>query len=186
VVSATWRNLDEDVATGRFRVDLLPRLRGAPVILPPLRDRRCEIPMLARRFLEDIAASAKQPAKSISPNAMQALLAYHWPSNVRELRSAMEFAHVMAPDSTIEPSDLRPEILGATEPVAAPISAERPAVPVDNVPSTFRALAEEVEELERTRMAQALLVAEGVKTRAAQLIGMPVRTFTHKLRQYKL
>ncbi len=182
IVSATLKNLDEEYAAGRFREDLLARIRGARVILPPLRDRRSEIPMLARRFLDQFS----KPAKEISADAMQALLAYHWPQNVRELRMAMEFAHAMAPDHRIEPSDLPPEILGATTPSSTSISAERAAVNIDNVPATFQPLSDEVEALERTRMAQALMAADGVKTRAAQLIGMPVRTFTHKLRHYKL
>ncbi len=187
VVVATWKNLEDEVRAGRFREDLLSRLAGATVILPPLRDRRCEIPMLARRFLEDSAREANQPAKEITPEAMQVLLGFHWPKNVRELRNAMEYSYVMAPDHRIEPGDLPEGILGATTPATGPsLSAERPAVAVDNVPAKFRPLSDEVEELERTRMAQALMVAEGVKTKAAQLIGMPIRTFTHKLRHYKL
>ena len=182
IVSATLKNLEEEALAGRFREDLWGRIHGARVILPPLRDRRCEIPMLARRFLDEFSA----PAKEISAAAMQALLAYHWPRNVRELRMAMEYANALAPDHRIEPSDLPPEILGATTPSITPVSAERAAVNVDNVPASFRPVSEEVEELERTRMVQALIAAEGVKTRAAQLIGMPIRTFTHKLRHYKL
>ncbi len=183
VVAATWKNLPEEVVAGRFREDLLYRIRGVPVFLPPLRDRRCEIPTLARAFLAEFCGAS---SKEITPQAMQVLLGYHWPGNVRELRTAMEFAAMMAPDDRVESGDLPPEILGATTPAAAPSnSAEMPAVSLESIPATFRPLAEEIEELERTRIAQALAAADN-KTKAAQLIGMPIRTFTHKLKHYKL
>jgi len=114
------------------------------------------------------------------------MLGYHWQGNVRELRSAMEYAAALAPDDLVEPSDLPETVLGTTSPVISPsTSAEIPAVTME-IPSKFRAIGAELAELERTRMAQALTAAEGVKTKAAQLIGMPIRTFTHKLRTYKL
>ena len=186
LVAATNRSLEQEVAAGRFRQDLFFRLSGAPVYLPPLRDRRCEIPLLARAFLSDACTRSGRVAMTISPPAMQVLLTHNWPGNVRELRNAMEWVMAAAPDETVEPTDL-PEKLGG----AASGSAPEPAVvPVADLPAdaraSFRPIAEELRELERRRMAEALAAAGGVKTRAAQLIDMPIRTFTLKLKQYKL
>jgi DNA-binding NtrC family response regulator len=120
---------------------------------------------------------------TITPAAMQVLLTHGWAGNVRELRNTMEYVVAAAPDELVEPSDL-PERLGGavTAPGAAPIAT---AAPMDATAS-FRPINDEVRELERRRMAEALVAAGGVKTRAAQLIDMPIRTFTLKLKQYKL
>lgn len=181
VVAATHKNLDAEVAAGRFRQDLLFRLCGARVVLPPLRDRKCEIPLLARAFLDATCQQAGKPVKTITPAAMEVLLRYSWPGNVRQLRYTMDYAALAAPDDTIEPVDLPADLGGATEPPAA-----APAVRTSDTKRTFRPIAEELEELERRRMAEALEAAGGVKTRAAEMIAMPIRTFTLKFKQYKL
>ncbi|MCX5743341.1 MAG: sigma 54-interacting transcriptional regulator, partial [Proteobacteria bacterium] len=186
VVAATNRALEAEVTAGRFRQDLYFRLSGATVILPPLRHRRCEIPLLARSFLADASASAGRPPMTITSAAMQILLTHAWPGNVRELKHAMEYVAAAAPDETVEPADL-PERLGGAG-MVAPTSGSSVVVG-DDVPATtkpLRPIAEELRELERQRMAEALVAAGGVKTRAAQLIEMPIRTFTLKLKQYKL
>jgi two-component system, NtrC family, response regulator AtoC len=172
IVAATNRVLPAEVTAGRFREDLMFRLSGAVVVLPPLRDRKCEIPLLARAFLG--------PSKTLTPATMQVLLTHPWKGNVRELKKAMEYAAVIAPDDRVEPYDLPTELGGAE---VSPVSA--PATVIEAAPS-FRPLAEEVRELERRRMTEALAAAGGVKTRAAQLIDMPIRTFTHKLKELKL
>jgi DNA-binding NtrC family response regulator len=182
LVAATNRSLEDEVKAGRFRQDLFFRLGGAIVILPPLRDRRCEIPLLARQFLADACARNGRAAMSITAPAMQVLLTYPWPGNIRELRNTMEFVMAAAPDEVVEPGDL-PERLGGigtvpTEPV--PVD-----VPVA-APGSFRAIHEEIRDLERRRMVEALAASGGVKTRAAQLIEMPIRTFTLKLKQFGL
>ena len=112
---------------------------------------------------------------------MEVLLRYPWPGNVRQLRYAMDYAAIAAPDDTIEPIDLPADLGGATEPPAAPAPAR-----TGETKRTFRPIADELEELERRRMAEALEAAGGVKTRAAELIAMPIRTFTLKFKQYKL
>ena len=183
LVAATNRSLYDEVKAGRFRQDLYFRLGGATVILPPLRDRRCEIAMLAREFLAEACSRAGRAAMTITPEAMQVLLTYLWSGNVRELKNAMEYVTAAAPDDRVEAYDL-PEQLGGASP-SAPPPIELPALPVDTE-TAFRPISEEIRELERKRMAEALDAARGVKTRAAQLIGMPIRTFTLKLKQYKL
>ena len=190
VVAATNRSLDDEVRGGRFRQDLLFRISGATVILPPLRERRCEIPMLARELLAQALTRAGKPPKRITPAAMQLLLTYDWPGNARELRNAMEYVAAAAPDDVIEPYDL-PERLGGAGTVArdtgpvATVDPETIAAAGGAAPA-FRPIADELRELERRRMAEALAAAGGVKTRAAALLGMPIRTFTMKLKQHKL
>jgi two-component system, NtrC family, response regulator AtoC len=182
LVTATNKNLDDEVAAGRFRQDLLYRISGARVMLPPLRDRKIEIPVLARAFLEAACKQLGRATKAIAPGTMQVLLTHTWPGNIRELRNALEYAAVAAPDDTIEPYDLPPHLGGAGEAPAAAVAA--PAA--REVKGVFRPISEELDELERRRMAEALEAAGGVKTRAAQLISMPIRTFTLKAKQYKL
>jgi DNA-binding NtrC family response regulator len=181
VVAATHKNLDAEVAAGRFRQDLLFRLCGARVVLPPLRDRRCEIPLLARSFLDAACQQAGKQPKTITPAAMEVLLRYPWPGNVRQLRYTMDYAAIAAPDDTIEPVDLPADLGGATEPPPVQTPARATATQ-----RTFRPISDELEELERRRMTEALEAAGGVKTRAAELISMPIRTFTLKFKQYKL
>jgi DNA-binding NtrC family response regulator len=204
-VAATNRQLEAEVTAGRFRQDLYFRLGGATVILPPLRDRKTEIPVLAREFIAQACARAGRAAMTISPATMQVLLTHPWPGNVRELRNTMEYIVAAAPDELVEPSDL-PERLGGAGTTAGPVHdpdiavADEPAEPAEPAeraevaesaeptaesPPTFRPIAAEIRELERRRMAEALAAAAGVKTRAAQLIDMPIRTFTFKLKQYR-
>ena len=186
LVAATNRSLEQEVTAGKFRQDLFFRLSGATVILPPLRDRRCEIPLLARAFLADSCTRSGRAAMTISPATMQVLLTHSWPGNVRELRNTMEYVMAAAPDETVEPYDL-PERLGGADgsgPTPVPVEAA-PELPADSK-AAFRPIAEELRELEKRRMSEALAAAGGVKTRAAQLIDMPIRTFTLKLKQYKL
>jgi DNA-binding NtrC family response regulator len=182
VVSATNRALEMEIAASRFRQDLYFRLSGATVIVPPLRDRRCEIPVLARTFLDEACVRLGRPPMTITPAAMQVLLTHSWPGNVRELKNTMEFVMAAAPDETVEPYDL-PERLGGSGHVAV---ASQPTHAVADAKAVFRPIADELREVERRRMAEALAAAGGVKTKAAQLIDMPIRTFTLKLKQYKL
>jgi two-component system response regulator AtoC len=183
IVAATNRRLDDEVKAGRFRQDLLFRLGGATVIVPPLRDRRGEISVLARRFLGDACKRAGRSDMTILPGTMHVLLGYAWPGNVRELRNVMEYVAAAAPDELVESGDLPPGL--DREPAAT--VAEPPAAPaVARATTNFRPIGEEMRELERRRMAEALVAADGVKTRAAQLIDMPIRTFTLKLKQYGL
>jgi two-component system response regulator AtoC len=182
IVAATNRTLEQEVAAGRFRQDLYFRLGGATVIVPPLRDRRCEIPLLARAFLAEACARSGRVAMTITSDAMQILNGYDWPGNVRELRNAMEYVSAAAPDDRVEPSDLPERLGGSGATNAIGMAVAEPTDPK----RAFLPIADELRELERRRMAEALAAAGGVKTRAAQLIDMPIRTFTLKLKQYKL
>jgi two-component system response regulator AtoC len=184
LVAATNRTLEAEVSEGRFRQDLYFRLGGATVILPPLRDRKTEIPILAHEFLHQAAARANRGPMKITPAAMQMLLTHAWTGNVRELRNTMDYVAAAAPDDVVEPSDL-PERLGGPLSIA-PATGPHAAVDLAAPPDAFRPINDEIRDLEKRRMVEALAAAGGVKTRAAQLIDMPIRTFTLKLKQYKL
>jgi two-component system response regulator AtoC len=189
VVAATHRVLAEEVKAGRFREDLFFRLSAAVVTLPPLRDRPRELPLLASTFLEAACERAGRAPLVLSAAARDVLGAYAWPGNVRELKNAMEYVAATSPGPIVEPSSLPaplyqqepPSISSTSEPSAAEPSSD--SAPARRV---FRPVAEELRQLERQRMVEALAFTGGVQTRAAQLIGMPLRTFAFKLKQYKL
>jgi two-component system, NtrC family, response regulator AtoC len=178
LVAATNCDLATEVKEGRFRSDLFFRLATARIVLPPLRERPLEIPLLARLFTDEFCRRPGRELCTISPQTMRALCEYHWPGNVRELKSAMEYGVATALDDRIEPWNLPPEVTAGPAPVAAP----EPAVPS----LRFRPVAEELDELERRRIGEALTAADGVHTRAAALINMPLRTFQQRLRDYGL
>ncbi len=180
IVAATNRDLEAEAVAGRFRRDLLFRLSAAVVEIPPLRYRRREVSILARVFLADARARAGHPPLELSEATLAALGAYPFPGNVRELRNAMEYAAATEEGAVVEPWSLPDRIAGrgSASPSAAPSASSAPE------PRRFRPLAEELRELERTRMSEALEATGGVQTRAAELIGMPIRTFGLKLKQY--
>lgn len=192
VVAATYRNLERAVRRRRFRRDLYFRFKGIVVHLPPLRDRPVELELLARQFVLSHAERAGLPAPRWGPSGLEALKSHRWPGNVRELSAAcghlvatvdeleIRGDHVLAWTSGVpEPegtTDLRTQDLGAAaEPNGPEPSAGR-----------FRPISEELAELERTRMQEALAASGGNRTLAAQLISMPQRTFTTKLRTYAI
>jgi DNA-binding NtrC family response regulator len=182
VVAATNHHLPTEVEAGRFRRDLYFRLNGATVLLPPLRERPREIPILARRFLGEACARLGRPDIDVSPAAMQRLAAHRWPGNVRELKHAMEYACALVDGQTLELWHLPDGILGDVAPPATVPPDPTAAPPA----SGFRPLSEELRELERRRMLEALRAADGVQRAAAELIGMPLRTFAVKYKQYNL
>jgi DNA-binding NtrC family response regulator len=191
-VAATHRDLEAEVGQGRFRRDLFYRLNTARITLPPLRDRRRELPILARAFLDQAAERAGRPRMAISPEAMGAILSHRWPGNVRELRNAMEYAAATALGEQLHAWQLPESVQGAPEPGTPGTSGGAGAGPGGIGSPTeaaqkerkFLPIEEELKELERTRMIEALDAAKGVKTHAAQLISMPLRTFMAKLERY--
>jgi DNA-binding NtrC family response regulator/pSer/pThr/pTyr-binding forkhead associated (FHA) protein len=188
-VAATHRVLAEEVKAGRFRQDLFFRLSAAVVVLPPLRDRPHELPLLANSLLADSCTRWGRPSLALSAATMALLQAHSWPGNVRELKNTMEFAATVATGPVIEPSHLPESLSGLKPPAPAPAApsplSEAPAA-ATTPQRSFRPISEEVRELERQRMMEALEAMGGVQKYAAQLIGMPTRTFTLKLKQYKI
>jgi DNA-binding NtrC family response regulator len=113
IVVATNVDLENWVQSGRFRQDLYYRLKVVTIAVPPLRDRREVIPILAERFLSDVATQAGIPAKRLTPEAVQQLERYNWPGNIRELRNCMESLTLMVPKPLLDVKDLPPSIRGA-------------------------------------------------------------------------
>ena len=190
IVAATNRDLAEEVKAGRFRQDLLFRIGGATVWLPPLRDRRREIPILAQRFLADACLRAGRDAMAISVEAMQLLLDFPWPGNVRELRNVMEYVAAAHDEPTVAAwhlverlgSEGRPNPGRSASDTAPARDAAIPLPP----PGDFMPIEDELRELERTRMGEALAAVDGNQTAAAYLIKMPLRTFQAKAKVYGL
>ncbi len=166
IVAATNRDLLQAMRQGRFRQDLFYRLNVVPITLPPLRDRRDDIPMLAEQFLERSCREMSREPLSISPAAMDMLQAYHWPGNVRELQNLIERAVVLAPGPVIRPQDFPAELRHTT--------SGRTGVEVydgDIDPSV--PLAEAVNAFKCARILQALERTGGNQSKAATLLGMP-------------
>jgi len=169
VVCATNRNLEEDVREGKFREDLLYRIGAFTILVPPLRDRRDEIPELAKRFLTQLASDRGQDPPPISAATIGALCAHDWPGNVRELRNAIERAYVVQ-SGTIEPEDLPPAV--STKRAAATPAAE----PIQR----------RVDDFERAELIAALDSCGGNQTRAARRLGLSRRTLIYRMEKHGL
>jgi DNA-binding NtrC family response regulator len=189
-VAATSRNLAAEVKAGRFRQDLFFRLSAATVWLPPLRDRKRELPILAQRLCAEASARAGRPAMTISDWAMRVLVDYGFPGNVRELRNVIDVAVATVNEPVLEPWHLADllRIEHAATPTPAEDASPEAATAHSMVPPSqaFRPIEEELAEIERRRMAEALDAAGGNQTRAAELIHMPLRTFQTKVKLYDL
>ena len=183
IVAATNRDLERCVGEGRFRQDLFYRLSGAALWLPPLRERQQELPILAQIFLDAACQAAERPLKSLSGRALAALLRHDWPGNFRELKNAMEYLANTVRGEVVEPTHLRGRIKAPPEPSSIASDTESTAVTSDGA---FRPLYQEIADLERNRIADALAAKDGNQTRAAELLSMPLRTFQTKVRQYGL
>ncbi|MSP63773.1 MAG: FHA domain-containing protein [Myxococcales bacterium] len=187
IVAATHRDLEADVVAGRFRQDLLFRIAQATVVLPPLRDRPREIALLARSFLEAACAAASRTPIHLSAGALHKLARYGWPGNVRELKNVMEVAAATVEEDTLDPWHLPERITGSRAPdppVAAPAQAK--TAPEAEIARTFIPLTDEIRDLERRRMSEALTATRGNRTHAAELIKVPLRTFLLRIKQYGL
>jgi two-component system, NtrC family, response regulator AtoC len=188
IVAATNRDLAAEVEADRFRRDLFFRLGAAQVVLPPLRDRPRDLAMLADRLFGEACARLHRRPLTLTVAAMQALFLHPWPGNVRELKNAMDYAAAAAPDTSLEvdvwhlPATVKASAGRAGgEPVAEPV-VEDPA----GAPRVFRPIDDEIRELERRRMIEALAATGGVQNKAAELIEMPLRTFVTKLKRYAI
>lgn len=164
VLAATNRDLRREVEEGRFREDLYYRLNVFSIALPPLRERREDIPLLARHFLGRFGAKEGKKIGEISPDAMRALMDYHWPGNVRQLENAISYAVILCQEETVTAAHLPPFL---KEP-----SGEGAAVPLA--------------EIERRAIARALEETGGNKHEAARRLGVSRSTLYSKIRRHRL
>ena len=176
VISATNKDLREMVKQNRFREDLFYRLCVVPVSLPPLRDRRNDIPLLVSHTVKRLAAETGRSIETMSPEAMHCLIDYRWPGNIRELQNAIQYAFVKCKGDTLELEHLPPEIIA--EATDRPGLAERGGG-TEDVPSEAIKLFEREsgrglgrKRLDMNVVKRALTEAKGNKVRAAKLLGV--------------
>ncbi len=171
VVAATHRDLDAEVRAGRFRQDLLYRIGGFTIVVPPLRDRQAEILPLAEHFARITAQEQGRPAPILADDAREGLAGYTWPGNVRELKNAIERALVLCSDQ-ITAADLPEKLRDARQRVA----------PVNPAADMRGHLA----EVERAAIVTALEAEEQNQTRAARRLGLSRRALIYKMEKYGL
>ncbi|WP_418177790.1 sigma 54-interacting transcriptional regulator [Akkermansia sp.] len=183
IIAATNKSLKKLVQEGKFREDLYFRLNVVHIQMPPLRDRREDVPLLATAFLKEFARENNKEFKPLSRDALDAVRNYSWPGNVRELRTAMEHGVVMSNSASIELSHLPPRLHAPQQP-AAPGSMAQEQLE-DNAPSTQNGLVPagvlNLSLLERNAIQQALARSNGNRTAAAHLLGISRRTLQRKL-----
>ena len=169
VIAATNRNLEEEVKTGKFREDLFYRLQVMPIMLPPLRERRGDVPLLAAFYIDKFNREFRKRVRGLTPAALKVVEQYQWPGNVRELRNAIERAMLLIDHESLEPEDLT----SLTRSVA---------------PTRFKLPAEGVnlEDLERQLLVQALERARGNQTHAAQLLGINRDQVRYRMEKFGL
>ncbi|MFH1220141.1 MAG: sigma-54 dependent transcriptional regulator [Candidatus Eisenbacteria bacterium] len=169
LIAATNADLERDVETGKFRPDLYYRLNVIPVVMPPLRERKDDIPLLVEHFLKIYCESAGRPMKTVSPDAFDILMRHDWPGNVRELENAVERAVILQEDRVIMPDDL-PEKLrsrGRGKPESV--------VSVTNLT---------LDQLEKEYLIKVLEETGWHKKRAASILGINASTLYRKLQRY--
>ncbi len=167
VLTATHRDLEAMIKAGQFREDLYYRLNVVTILIPPLRERRQDLPLLMEHFLGSFASKNGKALRGFSHEAREVLLRYDYPGNVRELENIIERAVVLTRDDVIGRSDL-------------PISLHE----TEGEDGVEGSLPASVEGLERRMIKQALAQAEGVQTRAAEMLGLSERALRYKLKKY--
>jgi len=169
IIAATNRDLEGAVKNGTFRTDLFYRLNVVPLHLPPLRERREDIPALVEHFIQEFSRIYDVTPKQVTPEAMHRIVAYAWPGNIRELQNAIERAFALSPQPEITLQDLPPAV--APRPSASSAQADDPLT---------------LEEVERRSIVAALRRAGGNKKEAARILGIDRQRLYRKLAKYGL
>jgi two-component system response regulator HydG len=173
LISATNRDLSDAIAEGRFRQDLFHRLKVVSIKLPPLRERRDDLPLLIDYFLKEFSTAHDKSVTAISPAVRKALMGYSWPGNVRELRNVIESMVVMDADGVLDVDDL-------TEDLQQAASAGRSEgdAGVDSL------IGRSLEDVERHYLAETLKLTGGNREESARLLGIGERTLYRKIKEY--
>jgi Nif-specific regulatory protein len=180
LVAATHRDLEKLVAEGIFREDLYYRLNVFPIYLPPLRERKADIPLLAEHFLSRHAADQGKPTRRLSQAALDLLMQYRWPGNVRELENVIERALLVCDAETILSAHLPPSL-------QPPACAYPPAAGGRNGAHQNRmSLAAQVESLEKELIVEALTATRGNQSQAAEFLDTSLRILGYKIKTYGL
>jgi transcriptional regulator with PAS, ATPase and Fis domain len=167
IIAATNRNLEEEVEEGRFRDDLYYRLKVILLELPPLRNRKTDIPALVKYFIDEFSKEYNKKSPTITKRAMVRLLDYHWPGNIRQIRNCIENVMVFLDTDTIDVDDL-PDFLQE-------IDAKSGSVPIPT--------GNTLDAVEKQYIQQTLLSVNGNRTRAAEILGISRRTLLRKLKE---
>jgi transcriptional regulator with PAS, ATPase and Fis domain len=170
ILAATNENLADAVRKGKFREDLFYRLSVVPVHLPPLRERKEDVPLLVEHFLHKYNKKAKKSIENVSSRAVKALAEYDWPGNIRELENTIERAVVLSKGNGIELEDLMYHGISASTAMLGPIAGK------------YKTL----EEMEKEYIKAVLRTQYGNKTRAAELLGIDRKTLWAKIKKYKI
>jgi transcriptional regulator with GAF, ATPase, and Fis domain len=188
IVATTNRDLAAFAAQGNFRQDLFFRLSVIPISIPPLRARTEDIPLLAHRFAIRTAAEMNKEVRGLAPETVAMLQGYDWPGNVRELQHAIERAVILSADPILQPQAFDGQSFGLSVHERGPSSGPRPSdvqggapEPATLLPRSVLLTSLNVGEAESRLIARALEVSGGNRTRAAELLGMSVRTLRNKL-----
>jgi DNA-binding NtrC family response regulator len=176
VVTATNKSLEKEVKEGRFREDLFYRLNVIKIDLPPLRERTEDIPLLVTHFLTKYARP-NEPPKKVSPEAMERMMAYRWPGNIRELENAIERAAVTTVGEVIGPENLPPRVTGISR-------EEKPLLEIDLKNKLTYYLEKATEQIEREYLLKALEKSRGNVGRCAEMCGLSRRSVSGKISQY--
>ena len=171
VVAATNRKLEEEVRSGRFREDLFYRLNVLPIVLPPLRDRSDDIPLLAEFYIDSYNTEFKKRVRGVAPAAMKRLQSYGWPGNVRELRNTVERAMLLSESDVLQSDDVT---IGGASAVRLGDRVELPPNGID------------LEQLERSLVVQALERTQWNQTRAAGLLGLNRDQIRYRIEKFHL
>ncbi len=169
IIAATNKDLAEAGRRKEFREDLYHRLNVFPVVLPPLRERAGDIPLLVEHFLKEIREALQKPVSGITAEAMERLMGYSWPGNVRELRNCLERAAIMAEGDVIQAEDL-------------PLALHLPTEP--RSPVKGGTLDERLAEMERLWIIEALKEAHGIQAHAAKRLGISERSLWYRVKKY--
>ncbi len=164
IVAATNRDLRKAAQEGKFREDLFYRLNVIPIVIPPLRQRREDIPLLVENFVERLAVEMKKRVDGVSPDAMGALMSHDWPGNVRELRNVLERGAVVATGPVIQLVDLGMPAQGDAPPKAGTMAS--------------------LEEVEKRHVAAVLSHTGGNVSQSARILGIDRVTLYNKMRKY--
>ena len=187
VIAATHQDLERKVRTGEFREDLYHRLNVIHIALPPLRERTEDIPMLARRFLAQVAKELGLEEKRLRPESIRVLEGYSWPGNVRQLLNLCRQLCVMAPGDQIFPEDLPPEMCATQSPLSgesAWTDALRGWARSELAAGGSDLFGRALEEMERVLIDCALDQTGGQRLKAAELLGLGRNTLTRKLQKF--
>ncbi len=186
VVAATNRNLKAAVAARQYREDLYFRLSVFPIVIPPLRDRPNDIPMLARYFVERFCRDLSKPVLALAPSALEELLAYSWRGNVRELQNCIERAVILTEGDTIHARHLNLSFREVMREVPNGHGEDSPWTQIDLTGSMADATRRIIGEVERRKIAQALKEASGNPGLAAEILQIGFKTLQAKLKEHAI